>query len=69
MHLASMACMFAMGLEVKSPDCHMLQPIALLAFLAVHGRIARRGSMAPMKMVIAGLPAITCNLLCNDLFT
>ena len=69
MHLASMACMFAMGLEVKFPYCDMLQPRAFLAFRAVHGRTARCGSMAPMKMVIAGLPAITCNLLCNDLFT
>ena len=50
--------MFPLGFKVKFAYCHMLQPIAFLAFRAVHRRISSRGRIGPMKMVKACLPTI-----------
>src|SRR5262245_36341714 len=51
--LSSMARMFALGLIVELCDGHMLEPIALLAFRTVHGRITGRRRIGAMKMVKA----------------
>ena len=53
-----MASVFPLVLHVEFGDGHMFQPIAFLAFRAMHGRIARRGGIGPMKMGKAGLPMI-----------
>src|SRR4029077_7517341 len=58
-HLSSsMGSMFPLVLHLEFGDCHMLQPIAFLAFRAVHGGISSGRRVGPMKMVIACLPTI-----------
>src|SRR6185295_12129501 len=53
-----MGSMFPLVLHLEFGDCHMLQPIAFLAFCAVHGGISSGRRVGPMKMVIACLPTI-----------
>src|SRR5437899_695995 len=57
-HLSSMGCVFPVGRHLEFGYGHMLQPIAFLAFRAVHGRISSRRSIGPMKMGKACLPTI-----------
>src|SRR5215467_7253259 len=56
--LSPMCCMLSLWFVVELGDGHMLEPIPFLACRAVHGHIAGRRSVGPMKMVEACLPTV-----------
>jgi len=55
---SSMCSMFPLVVHLEFGYGHMLQPIAVLAFRAVHGGISSHGGIGPMKMAKACLPTI-----------